>query len=167
MSARRAAQTGAAAGLALCLGVLGVASFSCVSDGPIGPFPGGALRGEALPCLETGWERFASETESELEVRPERPRSIRTWNVVQGGRLYLPADFLTPIKRWPQQVQEDDRVKLRIGGALYRCRAVRVGDAARIEALRAAVAVKYDVSPDGRAARVPVWWFLIAPRSSP
>jgi hypothetical protein len=139
----------------------------CFGDGPVGMFPGRALDAVAAPCPGSGsdnWERFANETESELEVRPARPRSVRTWNLVHDGALYIPADFLTPIKRWPYQVIEDPHVRIRIGGETFACRAVRVEQAALIEAIREHAGRKYAIDPDSRAARVEVWWFRLDPR---
>jgi hypothetical protein len=98
-----------------------------------------------------------------VEVRPGRPRSVTTWALVRGGALYVPADWLTPWKTWPQMALEDPRVRVRVGGRVHPCCATRVEDPARIRALRDATAVKYDVDPEGRAARVQVWWFRIAP----
>ena len=132
-------------------------------DGPWGMLPGGAFRGDAAPCPDD-WTRFAGVREVEVEVRPARPRSVTTWAVVAEGALFVPADFLTPWKRWPHQVAEDDRVRLRIGGEIFACRAERVREAERIAALRRAALRKYDVAPDGRAARTDVWWFRMGPR---
>ena len=137
----------------------------CFTDGPVGMFPGGRLRGESGPCPGPGdWERFRETEESELEVRPARPRSVRTWNVVHDGVLHLPADFLTPIKRWPYQVQDDPNVRVRIDGETFACRAARVIDPGSVEALRLATGTKYGIEPDSRAARVEVWWFRLDPR---
>ncbi len=157
---KRRALSGSRARLALSFAALSIAA-AC--DGPVGPLPGGALRGEAKPC-PGDFGAFANEREVELEVAPERPRSVRIWNVVQGERLYVSGDFLTPGKRWPHQVAADPRVRIRIAGQLFRCLATRVVDASLIEALRREAARKYQIEPDGWAARSEVWWFEIAPR---
>jgi hypothetical protein len=142
--------------LSLCI-------WACACDGPIGPLPGGRLRGEEEPC-PGDWTAFASEREVELEVSPDSPRSVRIWNVVQDGRLFVPGDFLTPIKRWPHQVVVDPRVRVRIAGELYRCTARRVSDSTLIDSLRRETARKYALEPDGWAARSEVWWFELVPR---
>lgn len=133
-------------------------------DGPVGPLPGGRLRGEDAPC-PVDWRERSTEREVELEVAPEAPRSVRIWNVVESGRLYVPGDFLTPGKRWPHQVIADPRVRLRIAGELFRCEARRVSDPARIDTLRREAARKYALEPDGWAARSEVWWFELQPRA--
>lgn len=147
----------------LALAVLAIAA-AAACDGPIGPLPGGRLRGEESVCPDA-FEAFASEREVELEVAPARPRSVRIWNVVLGERLFLSGDFLTPGKRWPQQVVADPRVRIRIAGKLFRCRATRIADAPTIEALRREAARKYQLEPDGWAARSEVWWFEVTPRA--
>ena len=137
--------------------------WSRTLDGPWGMLPGGRLEGAAEPC-RSGWDAIADLPEIEVEVRPAAPRSVTTWSVVHDGALFVPADFLTPWKRWPHQVLEDDRVRLRAGGRIFECRAERVEDADLIERLRSAIAAKYDIDPDGRAAEVEVWWFRVRPR---
>jgi len=133
-------------------------------DGPWGMLPGGRLVGSSAGCETARWEEFASTREVELEVRPSSPRSLTTWSVVHEGELFVPADFLTPWKRWPHQVLEDDRIRLRLGGRIFECRAERVADEQKIEQLRLAIATKYDLQADGRAATIDVWWFRVRPR---
>ena len=152
----------AAFGIAFLLVAAGAALRA--NDGPLGMLPGGAFRGEDEACLEGSWEAFAAIEELEVEVAPTRPRSVTTWSVVHAGMLYLPADFLTPMKRWPHQVMQDDRVRLRIGGRVFRCRALRVADRATIAVLGSTAAAKYRLSPDGFAARSEVWWFRVVAR---
>lgn len=142
---------------------LSLCAWVCACDGPIGPLPGGRLRGEEAIC-PGDFRAFASEREVELEVSPDAPRSVRIWNVVKDGRLFVPGDFLTPIKRWPHQVMVDSRVRIRIAGELFRCSAHRLGDPALIDSLRLAAARKYGVEPDGWAAHSEVWWFELVPR---
>lgn len=89
---------------------------------------------------------------------------MTTWSVVHEGELFVPADFLTPWKRWPHQVRVDDRIRLRLGGQIFECRAERVVDDERIEKLRLAIAAKYDLQAESRAATIEVWWFRIRPR---
>jgi len=133
-------------------------------DGPWGMVPGGRFDGPSVPCGTARWERFATEREVEVEVRTARPRSVTTWSVVYEAELFVPADFLTPWKRWPHQVLDDGRIRLRVGGQIFECRADRVKDEALIERLRLAAATKYELQPDGSAASTEVWWFRIHPR---
>lgn len=150
---------------ALCAlaGGAGLALLLVPRDGPWGPIPGGRLEGEDEPCPGDA-RPFASVREVELELAPEAPRSVRIWSVVVDDRLFVPGDFLTPIKRWPQQVVDDPRVRIRIDGRIYRCRARRVGDPDEIAALRREAARKYRLEAEGWAARSEVWWFELEPR---
>ncbi|NNL85677.1 MAG: hypothetical protein HKP27_08500 [Myxococcales bacterium] len=134
------------------------------ADGPLGMFPGGPFRQESESCHDVDWAEYTDVSEIELELRPDAPRSITTWSVVLEGALYIPADFLTPWKRWPHEVEEDPRVRLRVGGRVFACRAMRATDAQQISRLRASIAEKYQISADGAAARAEVWWFRILPR---
>lgn len=159
----RALAAGAALVAALSVAALFVARRS---DGPWGMLPGGPFRGASEPCPDTGWTRFEDARESELEAAPDGPRSVRTWNVVVGDRLYVPADFLTPWKRWPFDVERDPRVRLRIDGHVFACQATRVRDERTILALRSAAGRKYDIGPGDLSTRVEVFWFRMDPRSS-
>ncbi|MEZ4278266.1 MAG: hypothetical protein R3F21_01460 [Myxococcota bacterium] len=138
-------------------------SLLLACDGPVGPLPGGRLAGPDTAC-PVEWQALAGEREVELELMPDAPRSVRIWNVVVAGRLFVPGDFLTPIKRWPQQVVADPRVRIRIAGRIHRCLAQRVEDPELIEGLRRAAAEKYELEPDGWAAQSEIWWFELRPR---
>ena len=135
-AAALAIATGSAAVLAVL--VAGAGSM----DGPWGMVPGGTLRGADVPCAKASWRAHATMEEWEIEVSPERPRSVTTWWVLHEGEPFVPADFLTPFKQWPQRVMADPRVRVWLAGAIYRCRAERVRDPATVEALRSAAAAK-------------------------
>ncbi len=156
---------------ALLIGALAVAALALSPlawgrflDGPWGMIPGGAFRGRDEPCAPEAWQEFATVEELEVEANPGHPRSVTTWSIVHEGNLFLPADFLTPFKRWPHLVMADERIRVRLGGRIFRCRAERVSDRAEIASLRAAASAKYDLDPSGIAARSEVWWFRVAPR---
>ena len=132
--------------------------FGC--NGPFGLMAGGLLEGKTAPA-PSDWAAVGAYGTGQLETRPEDPYSVTTWNVVLDGVLHVPADFLNPVKRWPHYVEADDRVRIRMGALVYACRAVRLEDATRIQALREAAAAKYDLDPDGTAASAEVWWYRI------
>jgi hypothetical protein len=134
-------------------------------DGPLGPLPGGALvRGTLSEDPKPRWEAAAIGQTIELEVRPGAPWSVTTWAVVHEGDLYIAADFLNPIKRWPYFVLEDPSVEVRAAGQRYHCSAVRVEDPGLVAALRLAFAQKYALPADGFAAHTAVWFFRLEPR---
>ncbi|HME69590.1 MAG TPA: hypothetical protein VKM54_06945 [Myxococcota bacterium] len=162
LTARRLATFAA---LALGLGALGGLSALRLHDGPLGPLPGGALvRGTLSEDQKPRWEAAGIGPTIELEVRPGAPWSVTTWAVVYEGDLYVAADFLNPLKRWPYFVLKDPAVVVRATGRRYRCSAVRVEDPGLVAALRQAFARKYALTPDGFAAHTSLWFFRLEPR---
>lgn len=147
---------------AIAVVALGVALGARYADGPLGPFPGGPMSGERVtePVAEWG---FAAERDTvELEVNPDAPRSITTWVLGHEGALYIPAG-LASRKTWPGQVMADGRVVLRVAGRLYPRQAVRVTDAARLEALGEVLTRKYQLDPEGNFASAETWFFRLDP----
>ena len=66
----------------------------------------------------------------QLESRPGEPYSVNVNFTVIGGELYVNAgDTRT---EWVQNIDADPNVRLRIDGALYEVRAVRVTDPSEI-----------------------------------
>lgn len=144
--------------------ILLAALLAC--GGPLGPIPGGRLAGEEVPYPAEGFAAFGDLPHVDLELRPESPRSVRTWVLVLDGALFVPADFFNPGKRWPEQALADPRVRVRLGDAIVRGQLVRVEDPALTARLRLATSRKYEVAPDSWAARIEVWWFRLEPRAS-
>lgn len=135
-SAWRAVRAGvAAAALALA---------SC--GGPLGPLAGGALSGAgAEPPAAWG----ALPDTVQLEVRPADPYSVNVWAVGIGPHLYVatgPAG-----STWSSRLQQEDRVRVRIAGAVYALRAAVVEDAQERERVVAAYLRKYGAA-DGEMA---------------
>ena len=132
-------------------------------DGPIGPFPGGALvAGEAVSAPVTDWTFAAPISTLELEVAPDHPRSVTTWFLVVDGVLYVPSGGAAR-KTWPSLVAQDGRVRVRLDGKLYELQATRVNDAAIGKRLSEAVKAKYGFG-DGQPVEG-AWAFALAPRS--
>jgi hypothetical protein len=132
-------------------------------DGPIGPFPGGALvSGEAVATPVTDWSFASSIQTLELEVSPEKPRSVTTWFLVLDGTLYVPSGGAAR-KTWPALVERDGRVRVRLDGKIYALQATRVNDPAIAKRLSEAVAAKYGFG-DGQPVEG-AWAFALAPRS--
>jgi len=134
--------------------------------GPLGPIPGGRLRGEVEPP-PPGWDEIASVRTVQLETRPDDPHSVNVWSGVVGGRLYVATSLIrgtdVPAERdWVQHVLADPRVRLRTGGRIYELKATRVNDPARADAVREAMIAKYDVDPDAHSAAA--WVFELTPR---
>ncbi len=113
--------------ITLATALVGTAVLARLTSGPLGPFPGMAFEGapsevpleEALP--------FEGD-EIELQIPTDPPYTITTHAFEIDGSFYVGADFVFPFKRWVYIVQEDPEVLVRIGGRLFRRRAVFIQD---------------------------------------
>ncbi len=127
---------------ALLLAVFALALIGCE---PIGPIPGGALKGEgAAPPAD--WTNVASVVTVQVQTRPGDPYSINIWCVAIGHDFYIAAASET--SAWAKYIDVDPDVRLRIGNALYDLRAVRVTDAAELARVQRAYETKYDVGEE-------------------
>lgn len=143
-----------------------VAASARLADGPLGPLPGGRLRGPEAPFPDD-WRFAAAASEIEVELAtggPLGPRSVTTWLVVHDGALFVTADFLTPWKRWPRQALARPRARVRVAGRIVPVRLVRVVERERVLALRRALGRKYGLADDSWLANVRVWFFELRPR---
>jgi hypothetical protein len=150
-------------GLAIVAAAVALAALfgiARVLDGPIGPIPGGPLRG-AVSSEDPGDWSFAGDAPTlELEVAGV---SRTVWFVTHGGALYIAAAEAAR-KRWPAQAMADGGVKLRVGGRLYERRAERIVDPALGRAVGDVFRAKYEVDiTEEQASRV--WLFRIDPRT--
>ena len=137
-----------------------------LSDGPIGPFPGGPLvAGELVtdPNVDWSFARDIREIEFQL-VQP--PRSRTTWVVVHEGLLYIPCGFLDmPLwKQWPHEALEDGRTVLRIDGKRYERLVVRMSDPGSHAVISGLVAEKYGLGGGEPAGPDDLWIFRVDPR---
>lgn len=143
--------------VALVLGIAALAFVARFLDGPVGPLPGGALRGGALVSEPVGdWSFAASEEEVELQL-DSQTTSRTTWIVVHEGRAYVPAATgFPPGKTWHRAALADGRATLRIAGKRYPVTLTRVEDAALLDAVRRTAEAKYPERPGGE-----VWLFAV------
>ncbi len=111
------------------LPVLAVALLAC-GGGPVGMFPGGALRGTVVEAPVGDWSFAEDYGTVDLETRPGDPYSVRVNFVVRDGRLYIdPAEGRT----WYRNIVADPRVRVRFGDEVYSATAVLVTDPAELE----------------------------------
>ncbi len=94
-----------------------------------------------------------------MQVPTDRPYTITTHAFVIGGALYVGADFALPFKRWVHIVQEDPEVLVRVGGRLFRRRAVRIQDPDESRHLLEEVSRQRGVDPGDWLTDV--WFFRI------
>ena len=143
--------------------MLSLASLAC---GPLGPIPGGRLRGDSKP-IPNSWSSIADVETFQLETRPADPHSVNIWSGVVDGQLYIATSLIlgtdVPEERdWVQHVLEDPRVRLRAEGRIFELRALRVTDPAEVERAKGALMQKYEVEADEHAAAA--WIFRLEAR---
>lgn len=126
------------------------------ADGPVLIFAGGPLRsGEPVALGDLDWTALDAKTELELEI--VGAGSSRTlWFSVHEGIPYVACDLDCAgglLARWPQQIERDDRVAVRIDGKRMAGRLVHVPHGtAEYAAVRAGRLQKYSGTGGGRAA---------------
>lgn len=138
-----------------------------VGCGPLGPIPGGSLRGEVHEGPPASWAEFTEVEQVQLETNPADPHSVNTWIGFYEGRLYIPTSLIlgddNPMDRtWVRNVLEDPNVRVRIEGVLYPLRAIRVEEGPELDGARALLLEKYDVEADEHVAKG--WIFRLEPR---
>lgn len=98
------------------------------AGGPVGPMPGGWIRGEASTGPIEDWDALADEQYLLVESRAGLlPYSSSCWFMVTGGRIHLmlPALFGDGLAR---RIDEDPLVRIKVNGRIYEQRAVAVSD---------------------------------------
>jgi len=106
-----------------------LALLATACNGPLGLLPGGKLGGETRPVPAT-WDVLGESGQMQLESRPGDPYSVNVNFTVIDGELYVNAGDTET--EWVKNIDADPNVRLRIAGALYDLRAVRVTDPAEI-----------------------------------
>jgi hypothetical protein len=155
-------------GALVVVGVV-VGAAARYSDGPIGPFPGGALRsGELFQGQEIDWTFAKDVRDVELELL-DPSRSRTTWIIVHEGKAYVPCGLpeFRLWKQWPHEAERDGRAILRVKGKRYEAQAVRVIDPELHTRLAAVLARKYGLDPNEPPGPEQVWFFRMDLRSVP
>lgn len=146
---------------ALIVGALGLAVAGAMlaigrADGPVFVFAGGPFRsGERVALDALDWTALDAHHELELEiVGAESSRTL--WFSVYDGVPYVACDLDCVggvLERWPQQIERDDRVVVRIDGRRAEGRLEHVPhETAEYERVSAGRRQKYSGEGGGRAA---------------
>ena len=157
-------------GVVYLLGALAVLAFAVAlvarfSDGPIGPFAGGALvAGELVSEAPADWSFVRDVAEVELQLL-EPPRSRTTWILAHEGRAYIPCGLpsFRLWKRWPHEALLDGRFVLRVGGKRYAGRLTRVTEEPLFTVLAGLLAQKYPSAKGYLADPEILWMFRLDP----
>lgn len=133
-------------------------SFLLACD-PLVMIPGGSLSGEVKPA-PASWSFTDAVETVQLETRPEDPYSVNIWGVAVGDDFYVASGKAD--NTWARAIAEDDRVRLRVEGAVYELRAVRDDSPEGRDLFLAAAQAKYDFEPDPGQASDAVLFRLVA-----
>ncbi|MHC4492707.1 MAG: hypothetical protein ACYTDU_13900 [Planctomycetota bacterium] len=149
--------------LATALALVAAVAMARLTSGPLGPYPGGAFEG--MPSEEPFEEDLVIEPDEEiqLQIPADPPYTITTHAFMIEGALYVGADFVFPFKRWVYVIQEDPNVLVRIGGRLFRRRALRIQDPDESRRILEEVSRQRGVDPDDWLTDV--WFFRMDPPS--
>ncbi len=140
----------------LVLAVAGGTAWISRADGPVFIFAGGPLRsGELVELASLDWNALDHESELEMEIVGEAT-SRTLWFSVYQDVPYVACDLDCTdgeLSRWPQQIERDDRIVLRIAGKRIEGRLVHVlHGTPEYTAARAAREQKYSGEGGVRAA---------------
>ena len=138
----------------LALGFLAWARL--LHAGPLGPIPGGALRGEPAAALPADWSFANRDPYLLVESRAfTLPWSGRVWFLSYRGRLHLllPGFFGDELK---QRLDVDPRVRVEVDGRVYEQVAVAVTDDRDVSDLMAPVLRRqFAIEIAGGVRRIP------------
>ena len=137
---------------AAALALVALLVLGCGPWGPQGILAGGPFLGAASATFPSDWSLTDAQPLVAIETRGAFLRhSVTILCVAAGGHLYVMARH-APTKRWVQNVGEDPRVRLRIGGELYAGRVARIQGGPEGDAVARAFLRKY-VGIDAEQAR--------------
>lgn len=146
-----------AAIVSLLFAVLAGGAFALSrTDGPVFVFAGGPLRsGKLVDLSDLDWDALDALHELEMEI--VGAGSSRTlWFSVHAGVPYVACDLDCiggRLNRWPQQIELDDRVVIRIEAQRVEARLTHVPHgSAEYETVKAGRDRKYSGDAGGRAA---------------
>jgi hypothetical protein len=122
---------------------------------PKGQRPGFRLSGEIVNGPVNDWSFVNAVQEIFVETRSWYllPHSVTTGVATYNGALYVPSIYFEggtfpDARLWNRNIVRDPRVRLKIGEKIYPRRALLVTDAAEIQAVFQAFAVKYPLWRD-------------------
>jgi len=147
------------------------------NDGPVEFWPwftisiGGPFKTGELAPTPADWN-FLKDRQ-EIQMQSLNPTTSRTvWLSVYDGRLFIVSGYMnTGIgrlwKQWPVDIEQDDRVILRVDGTLYEQRMQRIQQGAEIVPVMTELGRKYGGGGPGSELAVTagfVWMFELLPR---
>lgn len=148
--------------IALALVLLLVFFGAKLSDGPIGPFPGGALKSGTLQNLPLSDWSFASNA-GEIELQLVTDTSSRTtWIAVVDNLAYIPAALsFPPNKTWHEKALDYGAAIIRIEGDRYPVFLTRVNSSQEFDDVVDTLASQGALPPGGQDD---LWIFRVRSR---
>ena len=120
-------------------------------DGPVGIISGGPFdTGEPVTGI-TDWQFLDDEFQTVELQTMEPPRSRTMWLVAHNGRPYVVSSYMKTAvgkvwKKWPRQLEKDNRAIVRADNRLYTFRLIRIpSDDAVVKPVVERLAEKYRV----------------------
>jgi hypothetical protein len=147
-------------GAALALILIATACFS-----PEEQRPGLRLAGESV-AIPADWSFTNDHQLIAVEVQTPYflPHSVTIWCAEVDGVLYVGARN-PESKRWPGWVNADPDVRLKIGERLYEVSLIPLDDPDRLDRLRQAYTVKYELPETPPGERPPIRYWQVAQRT--
>ncbi len=147
-------------GPTLALTLIATACFS-----PSDQRPGLRLAGESA-TIPTDWS-FTNDHKL-IAVEVQTPyllsHSVTIWCAELDGMLYVGARN-PESKSWPGWVDADSDVRLKIGEQLYEVRLIPLDEPERLDRLRQAYTVKYELPETPPGEGPPIRYWQVAPRT--
>ena len=137
--------------------VIALCAAGCL---PLGPIPGGELRGTVAPPPRA-WASLGTFRTIQLETNPSDPYSVNVWAAPVGPYLYIGC---RPTSQWLPFVRASSDVRLRIGSTLYELSAVISADPAERKAYLDVMRARYDWQP-GEADAATALILRLGPRT--
>jgi hypothetical protein len=140
-------------------------------DGPLEILSGGPFKTGELATAPADWS-FLTER-STLEFQTMDPAQSRTvWLAVHDRRLFLVSGYMTTgygaiWKQWPNYIENDDRIILRIDGKLYQQRLQRILSGADVVPVLSEFSRKYgagDAASDAAVSSGYTWMYEVVSR---
>ena len=133
------------------------------SDGPIGPFPGGALiSGELIETPVEDWSFVGPVETVELQLNADDRRSRTVWVLHLDGVAYIPVSLgFPPRKAWHHLAQREGAGVVRVNGKRYRVTLIRIEDPALLLQLAEVNSTKYPPAPGSDLGS---WYFRLEAR---
>jgi hypothetical protein len=124
--------------------LLALTSLAGCSE-PFIVFSGGELSGE-VDQPPADWSGIAEEETFQIETRPAEPYSVNIWAVGIGPHVYIGTG--PDGTNWSEYIEQDPRVRLRVGQTLYPLRAIAVTERDERQQVARAYAEKYELDPE-------------------